>query len=273
MCDPFLIGTALLAGGTGAQMHGQRQQASAMNRAMANQIQNRTQAMQLERERQGEFDQGRRDEFQQALEKTSGREAYEQGMQEAQDQRAQAYQDNASQLTDAGHYTPAEGDTSGGGGMSGNRVIEQAAAADRAQRGAAMQDRLGAQARLGSLGDTLLGFNMARQPHAEQIQNNLQAARRSAGSLPLEMHMADLQGQRDMNRAQQRGQTAMGLGSLATAIGGPMIGYGAAGGTFGAGGAASGPAAAGGAPLSMGAAGTGAYGNVQNPYWHMMMGP
>ncbi len=238
MCNPMLIGAALMAGGTATQMHGQRRQATAMNNAMANQLQNRTQAMQLEREKQGEFDQGRQAEFQQALEKTSGRDAYERGMQEAQNRRAQAYQDNAGELTNSGHYMPAAGDTSGGGGMTGNRVVQEAAAADRAQRDSAMQDRLGAQARLGSLGDTLLGFNTTRQPHAENIQNNLLAARRSAGLLPLEMHMADLQGQYGMHRAQQRGQTAMNLGSMATAVGGPMINYGASGGTFGAGGAA-----------------------------------
>ena len=235
MCDPLLIGAGLLAGGTGAQVHGQRQQAAAINRAIANHTQARTQAMELERGRQEQFDQGRQAEFQQALESTTGRDVYEQGMQEAAQSRAQAYQDNASQLTNAGHYAPAMG---GGAGVTGNRVIQQATAADRAQRDTAMQDRLGAQARLGGLGDSLFNLDMARQPHAEAIHNNLMSARRSAGLLPLDLHMADLEGQNRMRRAQQRGQTAMALGSMATAIGGPMMGHGAAGGTFGAGEAA-----------------------------------
>jgi len=229
MCNPMLMAAAALAGGTGAQMYGQRQQASAVNRAIANEMQGRTQQMELERGRQQEFDEGRQREFQQVMDKTGTREAYDTGLQEAMQERIAGYEANAADLTNDGAYSPPAtgGEMSASSSDAGNRVVQAAAARDSAQRDQSVQQQLEAKARLGSLGDTLLGFGLERQPHVANIEANALSAKRSAGMLPGELGYEGMKGQIGLNRAQQKGRTAMQLGQVLSSLGSAGMGHAA----------------------------------------------
>lgn len=249
MCNPLLIGAALMVGGAAASNHG----AKKAERAAIN-VRRAEDARQAQYQQQAEG--GLRDNMEAVQ-----RENIEDRQTQATASREDAYRAQ-------GMAAPRAAQMASSGSMGGNRVVASSLA-DAMQRANERVAQLGnARARLNSFGDAMFDTNILLGRGREQIG---QAANLAAHSLrPVDA---------ELGAAQHKGSNARALGSLLSTVGGAVMGgAGAASAGAGAGAASAGTSMA--SPmvtaagssffpswLMTGGAGAGAAASTAMPAW------